>query len=384
MYNSSLSHTPEQTDNRLICHECDYVVRLPPLKNRQKALCPRCSYKLTAHRTDAIDRIIAFSLAALIFLCASFPFEFLSFSASGQQSSITILGSIATLVQHDYLLLAVLQAIAILLLPGVILFGLLYLLIPWKLGYSVTKAPQILKLVLNLIPWSMAEIFLVGVLVSLVKMMSLADVGMGFSFYAYVGFTLCMSAALLYIDKHQLETIFSSPKDTQAARTADNKAHVQHTWALLVTALVLYIPANLLPIMHTSLLGNDEPSTILGGVILLWHHGSYPIAIIIFIASVFVPIVKLVLLCWLNYSVQIGLNKKHKERIFWYRITELIGRWSMVDVFVVAILVSLIQLGNTMSIYPGPAVLAFCGVVISTMLAAITFDSKSIWKGDKN
>ena len=87
-------------------------------------------------------------------------------------------------------------------------------------------------------------------------------------------------------------------------------------------------------------------------------------------------------MCWLNYSVQIGLEGRNNERIFWYRITEFVGRWSMVDVFVVAVLVSLIQLGNIMSIHPGYAAIAFCGVVIVTMLAAMSFDSRLIWKND--
>ena len=107
--------------------------------------------------------------------------------------------------------------------------------------------------------------------------------------------------------------------------------------------------------------------------------GSYPIAIVIFIASVFVPVAKIIILCWLNYSVQAGQQHAHSEKIFWYRITEFVGRWSMIDVFVVAVLVSLIQLGNIMNILPGHAALAFCGVVIFTMLAAMSFDSRLIW-----
>jgi paraquat-inducible protein A len=106
---------------------------------------------------------------------------------------------------------------------------------------------------------------------------------------------------------------------------------------------------------------------------------SYPIAIIIFIASVFIPVAKIVILCWLNYSVQRKQQHANSERIFWYRITEFVGRWSMIDVFVVAVLVSLIQLGNIMNALPGHAALAFCGVVIFTMLAAMSFDSRLIW-----
>lgn len=372
----------DATGETIVCHECDLSVALPLLENRQKALCPRCGFQLTQKNTAAHERIIAFGLSALIFLLLSIPFEFLAFSAQGQGQSINILNSIEILAEQDYAALAIIQLLAIIVLPSLILLGLLYILVPIQFNLIPYKADTVLKWVYRLIPWSMAEIFLVGVLVSLIKISSMADIRLGLSFYAYIGFTICMTVALLHLDKHQLTAVVGETKqDSQNKLTA--KESIQRTWALLVTSVILYVPANLLPIMHTRLLGNEDPSTILGGVVLLWQMGSYPIAVVIFIASVFVPVGKLLILIWLNYSVQKGFDGKHNERIFWYRVTEFIGRWSMVDVFVVAILVSLIQLGNTMSIYPGHAALAFCGVVILTMLAAMSFDSKLIWSKPK-
>ncbi|MEG3768854.1 paraquat-inducible protein A, partial [Alteromonas sp. 14N.309.X.WAT.G.H12] len=145
----------------------------------------------------------------------------------------------------------------------------------------------------------------------------------------------------------------------------------------------LYIPANLLPIMHTQLFGRDEPSTIVGGAITLWESGDYPVAIIIICASVLIPVAKILILTWLNLSVQKGLTRGTKVRTRFYRLTEGIGRWSMIDVFVVAILVALVQLGNTIAIHPGPAAIAFCGVVFITMVAAMTFDNRLIWQNRK-
>ena len=140
----------------------------------------------------------------------------------------------------------------------------------------------------------------------------------------------------------------------------------------------------LLPIMNTRFLGQDDPSTILGGVILLWKMGSYPIAAVIFIASVMVPLAKMLILAWLNYSVQRQHSMHKQERLALYRMAEFVGRWSMVDVYVVIILVSLIQLGNTMSIFPGAAALAFSGVVIVTMFAAMSFDPQLIWQSNNS
>jgi len=165
---------------------------------------------------------------------------------------------------------------------------------------------------------------------------------------------------------------------------------LNRTWALLFTSVILYIPANLYPIMDTVFLGDDSPSTILGGVVLLWAMGSYPIAAVIFFASVVVPLVKILALLWLCYMVQrgqgaspLGKLKLYRTsplgKLKLYRMTEFVGRWSMIDVFVVAILAGLIRLDNLMTIYPGPAAVAFAGVVLITMVAAMSFDSRLIW-----
>jgi len=154
---------------------------------------------------------------------------------------------------------------------------------------------------------------------------------------------------------------------------------LHQTMALLITAVLLYIPANVYPIMTTDQLGESIDSTILGGVLLLWHHGSYPVASVIFIASVLVPVGKMLSLGLLCASVARKDVTRMRQRAILYRVTEFVGRWSMVDVFVVAILVALIQLGGLLVIRPGVAALAFSGVVIVTMFAAKRFDPRLIW-----
>ncbi|MDX1268573.1 MAG: paraquat-inducible protein A, partial [Oceanisphaera sp.] len=154
------------------------------------------------------------------------------------------------------------------------------------------------------------------------------------------------------------------------------------TLALLAASVVMYLPANLYPIMITTSLGDTTPSTIIGGVLLFVQNGDLPIAMIIFVASVLVPVSKMLALLWLCYVVrqqQRPLSRLSRIRL--YRITEFIGRWSMVDVFVVAILVALIRNGSIMSIEPGAGALAFTAVVVLTMLAAMMFDPRSIWQG---
>lgn len=154
---------------------------------------------------------------------------------------------------------------------------------------------------------------------------------------------------------------------------------IQRTLALLVTACLLYIPANLYPIMITEQLGTAEGSTILGGVILLMHHGAVLVALVIFLFSVMVPIGKLISLFYLVWTVRRHSAITPRQRTVLYQITEFVGKWSMVDVFVVSILVALVHLGGLLSIKPGFAAVCFAGVVIVTMLAAESFDPRLIW-----
>lgn len=153
----------------------------------------------------------------------------------------------------------------------------------------------------------------------------------------------------------------------------------QVSMSLLITAILLYIPANVYPIMITEMLGDKTPSTIIGGVILFLESESYFIAAVIFIASVIVPVGKMAALAWLCFSVNRKKPIRKIELTQVYRITEFIGKWSMVDVFVVAILVALIQLGGLMSIQVGLAASAFAGVVILTMISAHQFDTRVLW-----
>ncbi len=152
------------------------------------------------------------------------------------------------------------------------------------------------------------------------------------------------------------------------------------TLALLATAVILYIPANLLPVMVTYQFGKASESTILGGVSSLWHHGDYVIASVIFIASVVIPLAKIIALSYLVLTTVFTDNQCPVAKTRLFQLTEILGKWSMIDVFVVVILVTLVQLGNIMSIKSGPGILSFAAVVVFTMIAASTFDTRLLWE----
>jgi paraquat-inducible protein A len=154
---------------------------------------------------------------------------------------------------------------------------------------------------------------------------------------------------------------------------------IQRTWALLIGAAILYAPANLLPVLVTTTLKSTQSDTIMSGVVFLYTSGSWPLALIVLIASVMIPLGKLMALAYVLVSVQRRsvLNLRQRTRL--YRTVEFIGRWSMLDVFVDTFVVALVQVSPLMSVEPGPGVVYFMAVVVLTMFAAQSFDPRLIW-----
>lgn len=366
----------------IVCDQCHTSVSIPTLAHRQRAACPKCGHTLITFKNNATEKLIAYAFSALVFLLLSLPFNFLTFRASGQKHSIDLPSGITVLIENDYLSLAIITGLATVMLPGLVLVGLIWLSIAQLQQRRSFYLHRLFSVVKGLLPWSMAEIFLIGTLVSLIKINELADVTIGLSFCAFIGFSAFTTLAIMQFDptRYAMWLKQGTPPSPKPLSASQASASIQRTWALLLTSCVLYIPANFLPIMYTELFGQETPNTIIGGVLSLWESGSYPVALIILFASVVVPMAKILILGWLNYSVQRQRTGSQKLRTRYYRLTEAIGRWSMIDVFVVAVLVSLIQMGNTLSIYPGQAALAFCAVVFITMIAAMTFDSRLIWQ----
>ncbi|MGD8293760.1 MAG: paraquat-inducible protein A [Desulfobacterales bacterium] len=168
------------------------------------------------------------------------------------------------------------------------------------------------------------------------------------------------------------------------ARMHDRKPNsITRTWALVLAAFIFYIPANVLPITTVISLGKAQSDTIMSGVIYFIHSGMWPIALVIFLASVFIPLLKLLILSFLLISVQRKSSWRRQDRTRLYRITEIIGRWSMVDIFVVTILVALVHLGGLATIHAGPGAIFFGAVVVITIFAAMSFDPRLIWDAEE-
>ncbi|WP_221048165.1 paraquat-inducible protein A [Methylogaea oryzae] len=159
---------------------------------------------------------------------------------------------------------------------------------------------------------------------------------------------------------------------------------IGRTWALLIAAYILFVPSNLLPVMRTASLTGTQQDTIMSGVVYLWVSGSWPLAALVFFASIVVPLVKLASLTFLLVSVQRDSAWRPLERTKLYRLLEFIGRWSMLDVYVITILSALVQLRSLATISAGPGAIAFGAVVVLTMLASKAFDPRLIWDTQNN
>jgi paraquat-inducible protein A len=159
---------------------------------------------------------------------------------------------------------------------------------------------------------------------------------------------------------------------------------IQYTWALVIAAAICFIPANVMPVLSTTTLGSVDSDTIMGGVVFLYTSGSWPLALIVLIASVMIPLGKLIALGYLLITVQRGSPGSSRERTRLYRMVEFIGRWSMLDVFVDTFTVALVQLQPLMFVAPGPGVVFFAAVVVLTMIAAESFDPRLIWDSVAN
>ena len=356
---------------------------------------------------------MALAFTALVCMVLANLFPFIAFASNGRQQVMTLIQSVVSLYRHNNEVLALLVLAFIILIPIAIIIALVTTLFPLIVHRrKISCARHLGRVIFMLQSWCMPEVFLIGVLASLIKVASMATVVLGLSFWAYVGFSIAFTLMFTRLNRHQFWNTLAPLPDpdpgdaitaiaanlarchicgylTHAEKRTCERCHsrlhlrrlnsLQITGALLLTAGLLYIPANFLPITRTVQLGRAMDSTILGGVVYLWEHHSYGVALIIFGASVLVPILKMLALSWLSLGVVRQNNHYPVERTRLFRIVEVIGRWSMVDVFVVAILVGLIQLGDILTIYPGTAALCFTGVVMITMLAAKAFDPRLIW-----
>ncbi|KFK93198.1 MULTISPECIES: membrane integrity-associated transporter subunit PqiA [unclassified Serratia (in: enterobacteria)] len=411
---SHATHDERQQDDLMLCPQCDMLVALPPLAYGSKAVCPRCKTTLSSRWAEPRKQPIGYAISALFMLVLANIFPFVNMRVAGIANEIKLFQIPQVMVAENYASMATLFLVLVQFIPAFCMLAIILLCARARIpqGMKVWMA----KVLFQLKTWCMVEIFLAGVLVSFVKLMAYGDIGIGTSFIPYCLFCLLQVRAFQCVDRRWLwQDIEPAPQlehPAQVGRTglrqglrscqcctailpadqvrcprchthghARRRHSLQWTMSLLVTSVILYIPSMAMPIMVTEALGNKMPSTVMAGVILLWGEGSYPVALVIFIASVMVPSLKMLAIGWLCLDANgKGKDRADSERMhFIYEIVEFVGRWSMIDVFVIAVLSALVRMGQLMSIYPATGALLFAGVVILTMFAAMAFDPRLTW-----
>ena len=398
------------------CHECGLLQRNPRLPEGAAARCGRCGSTLHRNLPDSLDRTLALTVAGIALFIIANSFPFLSFQMQGRMTETTLATGVVDLYAQGMWELSAVVLFTSILAPGVQLTLLLLVLVPLKLGRLPRGFPTLFRYVRTLTPWGMMDVFLLGILVSVVKLADMASIIPGISLFAFGVLIFVLAGAQASLDPDIVWSKIPLAPDLRrsplpgeamlschvcelvvprgAARERGHQPHcprcnealhrrkpesLPRTWALVIAAAVCYVPANLLPIMRVTSLGQTQSDTILSGVIFLLQHGMWPLALVVFVASVFVPLLKLLILIFLLISVQVRSTWRPRDRSRLYRVTEAIGRWSMVDIYVVTILVALVRLGNLATVEAASGAIFFAAVVVLTMFAAMSFDPRLIW-----
>jgi paraquat-inducible protein A len=366
------------------------------------------------------------TLTALTFFAIACTTSLMSVSTSGMSLGADLFSGPARLDQQGVWELAVVVLFTTVAAPILRLLGTAYVLIGLRLPRPPHHLRAVFAFVERLRPWSMIEVFLLGVFVAYVKLVDIVHIDIGFATYALVGLMVSIVAGDALLDRQAVwdemerlglvrfparagearpggpvpdkgaerrpvacetcqQVALIEGNDRHLCRRCGARLHhrkphgIARCWALVIAALVLYIPANVYPVLTVVQLGNGAPSTILGGVEELIAAKMYPLAALVFFASIMVPMLKLFGLILLLVMTQLGRAERLIDRGRLYRIVSVIGRWSMIDIFMESILVALVQFGAIVTIDPGFGAIAFAAVVIITIFAAEAFDPRTMW-----
>ncbi|MEM8844242.1 MAG: paraquat-inducible protein A [Pseudomonadota bacterium] len=398
-------------ENKLECHSCGLLHSYDLRGVTSRVSCNRCGAILKKESKNWLQLSFAFTVAALVFFIISNTYPFVAVQLGGVTHELNLLSGVIAMFESEQHLLGLIVISTIFFFPLLEIIALSLLTITHLLNVKYKWQKFVLGTLSALRPWSMLEIFLLAVVISVVKMQSYVTIIPGPALYSFFGLVLCLVGAnrrfniklmwsylvpenIFYKD---LPAKFISCKECDAlidTRIADAHNHccrchkkihhrkpmsLQKTLALTIAAMLLYIPANTYPMLYTTSLGSTLSSTIIGGAVELVDSGLWVLALIVIIASVLIPIFKIIVIGWLVFSVKMKSTKMIKQKTKLYHIIEFIGRWSMVDVFVVTLLVALVHFGLIASAEAGIATLAFSTVVILTMIATEAFDTRLLW-----
>jgi paraquat-inducible protein A len=362
---------------------------------------------LAGAATGRVDAPLAMATAAMLLLVTACIAPMMTVSAVGARREGWVTMGVSALWTNGFESLATLVAIFSVLLP----FTFLAMLI-WVLGslHYGTEGPigPVFRWLKHLRPWMMMEVYLIGCFVAYSRIEAVATVKVEVGGWCLVAGTFMLMFALTQLDERTVweslprgQATDPDTKDAIACTMCDlivphtsqgegcprcgatlhhrKPAAFQRTVALLAAGFLLYIPANLLPVLTVERFGRAERSTILSGVSELIHNNLWPLAIIVFTASIVLPLLKLCALSWMLWATRRGSSRYLIARTRLYRMIDVIGRWSNIDVFMASVLVAVLQFGALTSVHIENGLVAFCAVVVITMIATSAFDTRLMW-----
>jgi paraquat-inducible protein A len=405
------------------CFDCGQFHLVAPLPPRAEARCLRCAAVLHRTRTDPLHRALAWCLAALATYVIAVLLPFMRIDLYGRTRDVMLASGPRQFDRDGMIELAILVGLFTIGVPLVRLLSMAWVLIAPRLPNPPRYLHVVLRLVGTLRVWSMVEVYMLGVFVAYTKLIDIAHVEILAAGYALGALMMLQAGAEANFDR---EAVWQSLEQrglvhdpARLATTLEILAHgqvppdrligcphcaftinapsgaicprcggrafarkpnaVARCWALLIAAAILYIPANLLPILTVSEFGTGSPSTILSGVGELARDGMWPLAILVFFASITLPAVKLISLVFVLITTRRRARGQLRGRTTLFRVIEVIGRWSMIDMFMLSVLVGLVRLGFVASVVPNAGATAFVSVVVLTMLASMAFDPRLMW-----
>jgi len=398
------------------CTHCDTVHERVPLQGAGLARCSRCDAELYRHSRFSPRQWQAVVLAVLVLFLIANLFPVVHLGMAGKTVSPTFPKALLLIWQQGHFGLSIMAGLVGFWLP---LFQLLFQF--WALGLIARARPLPgdfglgLRVLSHLEHWSMTAVLFLGVLVAIVKFAGIGRLTVAPGLYAFFVLTFLLTGLSrltarrlwLWAEDAQLAPMARAGVldraggwcacdhcglvQTAEAQDCERCGAAMHkrkpnsrarTAALVFTACIFYIPANVLPVMELRSIMGSSAHTILGGVIQLWELGSWDLAIIVFVASIVVPITKLLALGVLLLGRRWRGNAVQRQRNRLYDMVELIGQWSMLDVFVVVLMAALANFPGLSQIIPGPGALSFGLVVVLTMLAALSYDPRDGWDRD--
>ena len=408
------------------CPGCGQFQVVPALGPDMHSNCIRCGTPLRLTRADPLGRSLALNVAALVLFAILWLTMLMKVSTAGIVHETTLASGPIELVARGLWPLALAVALTTVVAPLIRLTGTIYVLVGLKLSAPPPNMRGVFRLVRYMKTWAMLEVLLLGVFVAYTKLGDLVNIEIGPAVYALGLYSIVIVWAETALDPHAVwEGIERSgqthapmpPLAASPARLdfrpeavgcescglvsvpaghyarcprcgaplhARKPYSLQRTWALVIAAAVLYVPANIYPVLTVMQGGAGQPSTILGGVEELLASKMYPLALLVFFASILVPMFKLIgLAVMLGATMMVtterGAAVLLSQRTTLYFIVAWVGRWSMVDIFMESLLGALVQFGRVVTIEPGAGALAFCAVVFVTIVAAEAFDPRLMW-----